>query len=72
MAVNQDSSAKEKILVYGLGNFYLQNEQKICKEYYIEAFVDRRKRGWFAGKRIIKQKEIEQELLEKGIISEKI
>ncbi len=59
-AINCEESAREKVLVYGLGNFYLRNEQKICAEYYVKAFIDRRKHGWFAGKRIIKKDKIEQ------------
>lgn len=59
-AINRDENGKEKILVYGLGNFYLRNEQKICEEYYVEAFIDRRKHGWFAGKQIIKKTEVDQ------------
>lgn len=59
-AINFDEKAKEKILVYGLGNFYLRNEQKICEEYHVKAFIDRGKHGWFAGKQIIKKEEIDK------------
>ncbi len=57
-ALNGDKGEKEKILVYGLGNYYLRTEERICGEYYVEAFVDRVKKGWFAGKPIIKSSDI--------------
>lgn len=59
-AINRNDEAKEEIMVYGLGNFYLRNEEKVCEKYYVQAFVDRKKRGWFAGKQIIKRTEIKQ------------
>lgn len=59
-ALNQDDGIKEKILVYGLGDYYLKNEQQICQRYYVKAFIDRKKRGWFAGKKIIREKEKDQ------------
>ncbi len=59
-AVNGSKETKEKILVYGLGNFYLRNERQICNVYFVEAFIDREQQGWFAGKRIIKKKKIDQ------------
>lgn len=57
-ALNYEEGKREKILIYGLGNFYLRNERKICEEYYIRAFIDRGKNGWYAGKKIIKKEEI--------------
>lgn len=44
---------KEKILVYGVGNYFIKNEKLINQDYYIEKFVDKSKRGYFAGKEII-------------------
>ena len=52
-AVNKDNLNKENILVYGLGNFYFQNEKAVNEEYYIQAFIDKNKKGWFGGKKII-------------------
>lgn len=57
-SINEDNGLKEKILVYGLGNFFLQYEKDINEKYYIEAFVDRKKKGWYAGKKIIRMKDI--------------
>lgn len=54
----EQSAAKAEILVYGLGNFFAQNEKVINEKYSIAAFVDQRKRGWFAGKKIIKADKI--------------
>lgn len=57
-ALNCEVGNKEKILVYGLGRFYLRNEQAICEKYYVQAFIDRDRNGWYAGKKIIKKEEI--------------
>ncbi len=57
-AVMEDDPLKEDILVYGAGNFFIENEKSIIDKYNIKAFVDREKRGWFAGKRIIRPSEI--------------
>lgn len=60
MAINRDDDKKEKILLYGMGKFFERNEREICKKYYIGAIIDRAQRGWYAGKKIIGQKEIIQ------------
>jgi hypothetical protein len=52
-AVNQDTS-KKKILIYGLGNYFKANEKYINDNFYIEAFIDKAKDGYYAGKKIIK------------------
>lgn len=67
-AVSQENSSKENILVYGLGNFYLQSEKEVNATYNIQAFVDRRKHGWFAGKRIITIDKIMQYQYDKILI----
>lgn len=67
-AINRDNGLKKRILVYGLGNFYLHNEQEICAEYYVEAFIDRKRHGWFAGKRIIKKEEMEHYTYDKVLL----
>jgi hypothetical protein len=56
-AANKDTS-KEKILVYGLGNYFKVNEKYVNNRYYIEAFIDRAKDGYYAGKRILKIEDI--------------
>lgn len=59
-AANVQDSLREKILVYGAGYFYQENERAINEIYYINAFVDKRKKGWLDGKKIISLKEIGQ------------
>lgn len=53
-AVNEYSREKEKILVYGLGRMFFRNEKKINESYYIEAFIDNKKPGYYAGKKVFK------------------
>ena len=67
-AICQKDISKKNILVYGLGKFFLQNEQKVNIEYNIEAFIDQYKKGWFAGKRIIKMNEIKNYQYDKILI----
>lgn len=52
-ATNRDVESKEHVLIYGMGNFFFQNEKEINKSCYIKAFIDNYKKGWYAGKRII-------------------
>ena len=44
---------KEKILLYGLGNFFSQYEKEINEKYDIAAFIDKQKTGEYSGKQII-------------------
>lgn len=53
-AVNEFNGEKEKVLVYGLGNMFFRNEKKINERYYIEAFIDNKKSGYYAGKKVFK------------------
>lgn len=57
-AANEYTEEKEKVLVYGSGNFFHKNEKSINERYYIDAFIDNWKKDYYAGKRIIKAKEI--------------
>jgi hypothetical protein len=56
-AVNHDTS-KKKVLIYGFGNYFKANEKYINDNFYIEAFIDRVKDGYYAGKKIIKLSQI--------------
>ena len=67
-AINQRSELKETILVYGLGNFFCKKEQELNSKYYIEAFIDQRKKGWYAGKRIVCMDDIKKYAYDKIII----
>lgn len=67
-AVRQKDISKEKVLIYGLGNYFFQNENAINEAYKIVSFIDQRKHGWFAGKKIIKINEVQQYEYDKIII----
>lgn len=67
-ALNDNTNDKEKVVVYGVGNFYLKNEKMINEEYYIEGFIDKNRKGYFAGKKIIKVSEIRNYKFDKLII----
>lgn len=57
-AISTEDDAKESILLYGVGYFFRRNEKAINDKYNIKAFIDRKKRGWFAGRKIIRIDEI--------------
>lgn len=61
-------SRKENVLVYGIGNFFKKNEKQINQDYNIEKFVDSYKKGYFAGKEIIKPHEINKHDYDKILI----
>ena len=64
----KESDLKEKVLIYGLGNFYLQNEEAVNCKYNVKAFIDCKKNGWYAGKKIIRMQEIVKYEYDKIII----
>lgn len=57
-ASNIKDVSKKEVLIYGLGNFFFQHEKEINSSYYITAFIDMRKEGWYAGKKVIGLEEI--------------
>lgn len=59
---------RRKAVVYGVGNFFLKNERQVNEEYHIEMFIDRYKKGYFAGKRIIGPNAIEDSGFERLLI----
>lgn len=67
-AVTTDRKGKEKILVYGLGSFFSQNEKELNHEFQILAFIDGRKTGCFAGKEIVKVHKINEFQFDKVIL----
>lgn len=67
-ALNNSVSNRTIALIYGVGNFYKINEKQINDEYYIKMFIDINKKGYFAGKKIIKPDEINGHIFEKIII----
>lgn len=52
-AASAADDSKENVLVYGLGQFFAANERELNDMYNIKAFIDRNKKGWFAGRKII-------------------
>lgn len=67
-AISNISSEKKSILVYGAGEFYLKNEKRINENYYVEKFVDKYKKGFLAGREIIRPDEIRNCLFHKLLI----
>lgn len=67
-AIDNENVQKESILVYGLGNFYFQNERSINQKYNIKAFVDIRKKGHYGGKQIITLNQVSKWSFDKIII----
>lgn len=59
-ATSLEDISKKNILIYGLGNFFMQYEKEINECYNIKAFIDKRKRGWYAGKKIISLNEMKR------------
>jgi hypothetical protein len=66
-AANYDTS-KKKVLIYGLGNYFKANEKYINDNFYIEAFIDKAKDGYYAGKEIIKLHQINTYIYDSIII----
>lgn len=59
---------KKNVAIYGLGNFYRQNEEKINAIYYVTALIDREKKGWHAGKEIMRPDQLAQCAYEKILV----
>lgn len=57
-AADEIDESREKVLVYGIGNFFLANEKQVNDDFYIMEFIDGYKKGYFAGRKIIKPEEI--------------
>nr|WP_300786848.1 hypothetical protein [uncultured Acetatifactor sp.] len=66
-AVNTDSD-KEKVFVYGVGNYFSKKEKLLNQDYYIEKFIDRNKKGYFAGKEIVAPDELRSCSSEKIVV----
>lgn len=56
----ESTEEQDAILVYGLGNCFFENEEDISRRYKILAFVDKYKKGYYAGRKIIKAKDIKE------------
>lgn len=60
--------AKRNVVVYGLGNFFKENERNINHDFNIVAFIDQKKKGWYAGKKILKLEDVKHYGYDKIII----
>jgi FkbM family methyltransferase len=67
-AVAEPDETKEKVLIYGVGNCYRKYEKELNQKYNVVTFIDRKKRGWYAGKKIISLHEISEYTYDKIII----
>lgn len=67
-AVSQEKNFKENVLIYGLGNFFKENEKNINHKFNIVAFIDRKKKGWYAGKKVLKLEDVRHYDYDKIII----
>ncbi len=56
---------KETILVYGLGTHFRERERELNEKYNIVAFIDNRKKGYYAGRKVIKPGEIKKYAFDK-------
>ncbi len=61
-------NAKQNIMVYGLGNFFKEYEKNINCDFNIVAFIDQKKKGWYAGKKILRLEDVRHYDYDKIII----
>lgn len=55
----KDDSVLERVIVYGLGNYYFTHEKVLAEHFYIEAYIDKAFHGFFAGRPILTDDMIE-------------
>ena len=55
---HEQATARDRILVYGLGNSFFENEEIINRSYNIVAFIDKNRKGYYAGRKIVKVEDI--------------
>lgn len=65
---DMESKRKQEILVYGAGNFFCANKQKIERDYNIKMIIDKNKEGFVDNWKIIKIEECANIVYEKIII----
>lgn len=65
---DMESKRIQDILVYGAGNFFCKNKQKIEQNYNIKMIVDKNKEGFIDGWKIIKIEECANIVYEKIIV----
>lgn len=57
-STKMESETKERVLIFGCGNFYLQNEKSLNDKYDVIAFLDNHKNGCFSEREIIRADQI--------------
>ncbi len=67
-ATSEKDEGKQNVLVYGLGNFFKKYERDINNDFNIVAFIDQKKKGWYAGKKIIKLRDAKDFAFDRIII----
>ena len=50
---------KKNVLVYGVGKYWRGHEKLINEKYNVVGFIDKNKKGWYAGKKIVTPTEID-------------
>ncbi len=65
---DKSETKKEKVLVWGIGYFYKNKEKELVQKYDILAYVDSYQKGYFAGKKILRPKEIGNQEFDKIIL----
>lgn len=69
-AISSDNgNDKERVLVYGQGNYFHEREKVLNCRYHIIAFIDSYKRGYYAGKEIIRPDDIKEYSFDKIVIA---
>lgn len=59
---------REEVLVYGMGATFFANEKLINEKYKIVGFIDNFKRGYYAGIKICKERELNNPITKKVIV----
>lgn len=65
---NEKLDNKETVFVYGMGTLFFSMEREINEKFYIEGFIDANKKGYYAGRPIIKVEEISRTQFDKIVV----
>ena len=68
MVKNEKVDNKETVFVYGMGTLFFSMEREINEKFYIEGFIDANKKGYYAGRPIIKVEEISRTQFDKIVV----
>lgn len=67
-AASVKDNTKQDVVVYGLGNFFKGYEKNINHDFNIVSFIEQKKKGWYAGKKILKLEDVRHNDYDKIII----